>query len=626
MEVDQKKKKNTRSTKVTKTTPTRAQTKFYPPIVKLKRLTPQEIASKIAVVKKPKKHGKKKKSAKEKFLKPKKHVSSPTNPFLLPGLPEISSSASTTSAPIVARPFDPTCEISPYVAPFRIAQTDVVVVATYTVPDPSEEVEITYDESDFVTSLDGIQILADGGESTVGTGENVTWYIDNTGNQAEEEVFQEITESNLYDDLEGEPTTEANSLLMDVEPNLEDPGTVDDPVNNFSVNHSDQTSTLNITEIIQDEPKTATDSDHDQPSLSIEVVETTQKTIDDSNQDRHLTTEPEMVVASISQIQPSTSSELVQIEPQAVAAIGEVPNPTSTELVPTIPEKVVDSEHVKGSISNNNKESPHKMSQRTEHAGKSVISYEKYKETRNKRVEKLLNEVVVNPELTVAPRIQQPKRIRLVSERLREIINWRCLVTSPERTGLEKNEECIPTHWIHAASIYMTQFTSYPTPNEGNSIFEEPSIYDKAPVKTEKLHTGEVYITRFGQRAQIRSARANKRDPHHLAGQRFYEKLPSIKIPPKVVQEPVKPGKAKRRRDRKNKDKIYYPTDEILLKCPYWAKLVSGLEYPERGAVPFPTNSTVDGARCLVFINSNGNVQVTRENVRVDLLPPFEEH
>lgn len=221
---------------------------------------------------------------------------------------------------------------------------------------------------------------------------------------------------------------------------------------------------------------------------------------------------------------------------------------------------------------------------------------------------------VDNITLAVNPTIRQPKQVVYVFERLREPLYWKALITHPPRTGLE-DRRCLPTHWIPANSSYMTEFRNLRAPNEGNTLYECLSSYDNAFVTTEVLSSGEVYITRFGQRARIRSAVADRRDSNRLGGQRYFPKLQQVEIPLSQQKPPC--------HQRRRKKCPGYPTDEIPLECPYWAKLVRGLSYPEKGAIPYKTNSTVDKVRCLIFIEANGRVQATRNGVRVELLPPF---
>lgn len=209
------------------------------------------------------------------------------------------------------------------------------------------------------------------------------------------------------------------------------------------------------------------------------------------------------------------------------------------------------------------------------------------------------------------------------SDRLPYLREWRALVTTPPRVVTPPGY--IPTQFLTATGDYLAEFRRLPCPKEGNTIRTRISTKDGAKVTVETIHTGEIFIRRFGQRAQIRSAYAYKRDPHNTADQRFFPKLVELKGPEQALQQP------KVQKQPCNKKKIKNPhnpekgikTEDIPLRCPYWAKLLDGLKYPPFGFTRFPTNSCYDGVRCLVMLHADGQVVVKRNGFRFELLPPI---
>lgn len=133
---------------------------------------------------------------------------------------------------------------------------------------------------------------------------------------------------------------------------------------------------------------------------------------------------------------------------------------------------------------------------------------------------------------------------------------------------------------------------------------------DGALLIVEIHNTGELYITRFGLRAKIRSATHNRKDPNNTGEQKFWPKV-SLAPGPKIATS-IKDGKG-------------IPTNDIPLSCPYWFHLVQGLQYPEDGiaAAQINRNSKIDKTRCLIRAEENGRVTICRKGYRIELLPPF---
>lgn len=201
------------------------------------------------------------------------------------------------------------------------------------------------------------------------------------------------------------------------------------------------------------------------------------------------------------------------------------------------------------------------------------------------------------------PDHRQPKRF--IAERLLIDQTWCSIKTTP----LRGNETAgfIPTHWFAVNSRYFKEFQNLRRPNFRNTIQLRMSSSDGAYVQVELLQSGVIYVNRFGQRAKIRSATEDPNGPY--GEQRTI--LPVARAPgpqgPKPKYLFLKGIK----------------TEDLDTECPYWAKLMEGLIYPEKGAIPFPRKSTVDHANCLIYIEDNGRVSVQRCGYHVQILPPF---
>lgn len=481
-----------------------------------KRSVPLEIPSKAnkkvisSETKKPKKIKSSENVEKQTVVAQVEHYPTFPYPPISHGCQKLVSTAQASATPVDLRETSPLQGQDENLASPPESIIEEFVASTVFVPEPVEEVEVAFAEADFVLSLEGVPILAD---EAVESGSMVELYLGEHAftpeNMASTAVVEEITEANLYSDLDV-PST--------------------------------------VIKMSQGEPVT------------------------------NVLPEPEV-------------TENVLLAAAAISNHAPLPLVKPSEDLPK----------------NRSNLMPKKK----------ALSLEEYKARKEKEIS--LKPLESKPSMFIvqSPINRQPVSKKLVSNYLREIDRWRCLVTCPPRTGRE-TKHCIPTHWIMANGSYVKQCKNYPTPNEGNSIFEHRSQYDGAWIQTEVRSTGAVFFTRFGQTAQIRSAVSEKGDPNGIAGQRFFEKLPRLEIPPKADKQKV--GKKKNK-----KTSIFegYPTEEIPLRCPYWAKLVRGLEYPSHGAIPFALNSTVDGVRCLLFIEANGRVTVTRNQIRVELAPPF---
>lgn len=201
---------------------------------------------------------------------------------------------------------------------------------------------------------------------------------------------------------------------------------------------------------------------------------------------------------------------------------------------------------------------------------------------------------------------RQPKRF--ISERRGRVNNlWFALRCSPQR-GYEA-PGFVPTQFLSVNSYYWVQIRKMRKPNFGCTIQDRISDRDGAIIRVELRANGEIYINRFGQRAQIRSNLADTEDPLRLAGQRFYPEVPRA-----VGPQGKKPSGA------------FLPgilTKDIPIDCPYYDYLLDGLIYPEDGAIPYRRTSHFDRVECLIYIEANGKVCIQRNGYRIQLLPPF---
>lgn len=229
-------------------------------------------------------------------------------------------------------------------------------------------------------------------------------------------------------------------------------------------------------------------------------------------------------------------------------------------------------------------------------------------------------------QIVVTPEGSYPAR--MVSERLPEIRNWRALVTNCAKPTTPPH--FFPTQFLTVTGDYLSEFRNLRCPHFGNTIDPRISKKDGAHVRVETVHTGEIFITRFGQRAQIRSAYTDRKDPHRTAGQRYFPKLIEVKEDEngKNVQEKAvttaHPSKKKRKNKNPMNPNMGIKTEDIPVRCPYWAKLVEDLVYPPTGHTTFTTNSTYDGVRVVIIMYADGRVFAKRNQYRVQLLPEFE--
>lgn len=220
------------------------------------------------------------------------------------------------------------------------------------------------------------------------------------------------------------------------------------------------------------------------------------------------------------------------------------------------------------------------------------------------------DEPVILEVVVINPRAYQPE-VRYISDRMIHHPNWYALITYPPR-GLPESHK-FPTEWLLVDGQYFDEFKRLPTPLHGNSIFNLTSTKDGVQVKVEVIYSGEVFITRFQQRAIIRSARATAGDPMRLGGQRFWPKNLPVEGP--------EVAKSKNPRE----DKLGIATEDIPIDCPYWINLVGDFKYPDpsKEAAAIKKNSKIDKARCSVRAEKNGRVTVSRKGIRIELLPPF---
>lgn len=152
-------------------------------------------------------------------------------------------------------------------------------------------------------------------------------------------------------------------------------------------------------------------------------------------------------------------------------------------------------------------------------------------------------------------------------------------------------------------------------PLYGNTVENRYSSKDLAKITVELKITGEVYVTRFGQRAIIRSATKDKTDPYRIGGQPYWTPLPRAEGPQ---------GVGPKRNKRHNGHQLPgIATEDIPPSCPYWHQVVDGLTYPKNGAAPVTRTSAYDGAQCLIYMKSDGVVCIKRKAYRIQLLPPF---
>lgn len=219
--------------------------------------------------------------------------------------------------------------------------------------------------------------------------------------------------------------------------------------------------------------------------------------------------------------------------------------------------------------------------------------------------QKVVVPVMIHEEISV-PNIRQPLHSlagRLLSERLPENDTWYALKTSPPRG--EETPGFIPTHWLPVNSNYWQEIHRLRRQKFGNVTQLRMSTRDAAYIKVELVESGEVYVTRLGQRAKIHSALG---DPNSDNGdQRLFTPVPRAKGPQGSKPKHVNIRGVK--------------TQDLSTDCPYWARLVKGLVYPESGAAPVPRESDIDNANCLVYIEHTGRVCVQRWGYRVELLP-----
>lgn len=250
--------------------------------------------------------------------------------------------------------------------------------------------------------------------------------------------------------------------------------------------------------------------------------------------------------------------------------------------------------------------------------------------------------VMLSPNSPPHRRLEKPKILNVVSlqttprrylkDRMFFIPEWRALNTN-SRTQIPPPGR-FPTDWIHAGSKFYSEFYRLKKPLYGTTVEPRFSSKDMSPVLTELRPTGEVYITRYGQRAQIRSATKDKSDEHRRAGQPYYAPVPRAVGPQGIsFKEKLRRSKNKQasspnyktNQSNYNTDHVLegVPTEDIPLSCPYWYWLVEKLYYPEVGAAAVPVTSAVDGAECMAFIEANGRVCIIRNGYRIQLLPPF---
>lgn len=201
----------------------------------------------------------------------------------------------------------------------------------------------------------------------------------------------------------------------------------------------------------------------------------------------------------------------------------------------------------------------------------------------------------------VTPNTRQPKRFIL--DRFPENHQWMGLKTFPERG--DELPGFFPTHWLTVNGNYVKEFLSLKKPHFINSVELRMSAKDAAYVTIETKFNGEMYMTRFGQRAKIRSATG---DPIKNGGQVIWDSIPRAKGPQGEKLHTFLKG---------------IRSQDIPLGCPYWNRLLIGLYYPDEGEVPYPRTSSIDHVPCLVYIESNGRVSIRRDGYRIELLPPF---
>lgn len=202
--------------------------------------------------------------------------------------------------------------------------------------------------------------------------------------------------------------------------------------------------------------------------------------------------------------------------------------------------------------------------------------------------------------------VRQPVRYRTLSERLPLIHNWTAVVTNPTRA--QQTRKVMPTEYIPANSKYYDQCRQERIPYEGLTIREVQSRYDRVNLRIEIYATGELFVTRCGQRTRIRSTSSSGHSIYNIGGQLFWPPHPFADGPQ------IRPHKT---------DWEGVRTEDIPIQSPYWARLVQDLRYPEEGEIHIPRESRIDKAKCLLYIESNGRVTVTRKGYRFQLLPPF---
>lgn len=159
-----------------------------------------------------------------------------------------------------------------------------------------------------------------------------------------------------------------------------------------------------------------------------------------------------------------------------------------------------------------------------------------------------------------------------------------------------------PTQYLAMNNPYWQCVQNLATEDHDGQVREILNMIDGCLMKVQALPNGRIYVTRNGVKVIVQY------EDGSTGG--FDQPAPLLLVESRT---PTKP----RRKEN------CVSTQNISLDCPYWAQLVSGLVSPKNKGLTIWVRSAFDGVKCLVLLETDGSVQIRRDNVQVQILGPY---
>lgn len=158
----------------------------------------------------------------------------------------------------------------------------------------------------------------------------------------------------------------------------------------------------------------------------------------------------------------------------------------------------------------------------------------------------------------------------------------------------------MPSFLMQKESIYWDIAKRYPNPICSFITRDVISNYDRAPMRIRHYHNGRIMVERFGVTAVVQYGRGE--------GIHYY---------------PVEYPKMIRNTSGRSRREFCVPTTSIPKNSPYWMDLFRNLKIPAYNSIKRFCHSFIDGIDCLVAIDQNGRIEVSRNGQMIELQLPM---